>query len=163
MPALLARDHPALPVYAQEERAPLLAAARAIWQANGITQTATRQILSTPLFTATDAQHAASGLRGLLEQTACTVLFVNDPRVSAEMIAQALQTPALPRLLIAGPRALADACDADRLTALMKDIGYHLPDDQPLNEACVLLLGHTAPPVEHASPVARPGSKPASS
>ncbi len=143
LPALLARHHPDLQICAQEERAPLLATARMIWATNGISETTRRRLSPEPLFDPTDAQHGASSLCRLMAETASTFLLLNDPRLSACMISGALESATLPRCVIAGPRALANACDATQLTAQLTKLGYNAPDEQPLTEALLFFLSPT--------------------
>ncbi|MEM9577865.1 MAG: glycosyltransferase family 2 protein [Pseudomonadota bacterium] len=135
LPALLARHYPELRICAQEEHATLLATARMIWAVNGISETPARRLSPEPLFEPMDDRHSASGLRGLLAETGCTFLLLNDPRLNARMIAGALEGSATLRCVIAGPRALANACEAADLTSRMTRLGYQASPEQPLTEA----------------------------
>lgn len=142
LPALLSYRFPDLALAAQEERTPLRRAAAAIWKANGIETGDTRHLLDTGLFHAMDGQHDARGLTELIARTACTVLHINDPRLTAQMIANALtaQTGPLPDRIIVGPRALAGACEAAACRELLARMGYQEPEVPPLSAALTLLI-----------------------
>lgn len=131
---------PDMMVVAQEERYPLVVTAARIWNDNDIAQSARRKLLKTPLFHPNDGQHVSSGLTTLITQTDCTILYINDPRLTAEMIDTALhsQKNALPQRIIVGARALGGLCDqascAERLTAL----GFAPLEERPLDAALTM-------------------------
>ena len=141
----LSIEVPELSIVAQEDLAPLVTAARAIWHANKISETASRRIVFASLFEATDAQHEASGLITLLEDTDPTVVYANDPNLSTAMIANAIEraTSTNPRLVIAGPRALATRCDPTELIDALAVLGYRPAERQNLNKSLILEKGRS--------------------
>ena len=139
--AQLTHHYPDLTITAQEETRPLLAVATAVWQVNNIAQTSRRRLVDTPLFHANDHHAESSGLSDLLAETSCSVLYLNDPRLTAAMITTAMSgAEKPPRRVIVGPRALAGHCGAEELVTMLDGCGYAVDEDAPLNEAVSLLL-----------------------
>jgi len=136
--AVLSRVCPNLQITAQEERAGLFTAAVLIWKDNNVRQSDTCTLVDVPMFHARDDENTASGLAGLLKQTKCTVLYINDPRLSDSMIETALKTQGpegLPDRIFVGTRALAGACDRAGCSERLAEFGYAEPEDPPLNGA----------------------------
>ena len=119
----------------------MLAVATAVWQVNNIAQTSRRRLVDTPLFHANDHHAESSGLSDLLAETSCSVLYLNDPRLTAAMITTAMSgAEKPPRRVIVGPRALAGHCGAEDLVTMLDGCGYAVDEDAPLNAAVSLLL-----------------------
>ena len=137
--AQLCHHFPDLAVTAQEETRPLLAVATAVWQVNNIPQTSRRRLDDTPLFHANDRHTQSSGLEALIAQTSATILYLNDPRLTAAMIASASITAETRALrIIVGPRSLAGHCSADEVIELLKPHSYKVDEQAPLSEAVSL-------------------------
>jgi len=139
--ARLSRMCPGLPITAQEERDPLVTAAARIWKDNSVKESDTCALLDTALFHAGDGKDTASGLSDLIKQTKCTVLYINDPRLSDAMIETALKaqtTGGLPERLVVGSRTLAGACDWAGCRERLAAFGYGTPEDPPLAGALTL-------------------------
>ena len=138
--AQIAKDRPDAAIIAQEETRPLVAVADAIWRANGIEQTSSRQLSATPLFHADDAQNESTGLRMLMDDAKCSVLYLNDPRLTASVILTAVSTSlATPRHIVVGPRALAGFCDAETIAKELAASNYVIDADVPLSDAISLV------------------------
>lgn len=139
--AQLSKCVPNLQIIAQEETRTLLAVAHSVWKVNGVTLGETRKLCDTPLFDASDGQDKSSGLQTLMAQTECSVLYVNDPRITAPMIAHSITAAQItPRRVIIGPRALAGFCKAKEVAGVLTGLGYAPDMDAPLSEAVSMRL-----------------------
>ncbi|MFK7879806.1 glycosyltransferase family 2 protein [Roseobacter sp.] len=138
--AILAKRFPHMQITIQEERYPFIVAAARIWKTNGITHPNHRRLLNEPLFRPDDGQHVSSGLTQLIGQTRATILYVNDPRMSAQMIEAALkaQKHQVPERVIVGARAFAGQCDEGGCCDRLADLGYAPATDPPLDAALTL-------------------------
>ena len=140
--ALLARQFPAMSITAQEERKPLHAIGRAIWEHNGVTETQTRRLIDSALFHPEDDRHSARGMTELVSRSRCSVLYVNDPQVSAKMVLRAVSADPTwrPRIVIVGPRALAGRSDTTACKSELTKAGYSMPTEQPLAQALTFMF-----------------------
>lgn len=147
LPAVIAREQPGVTVIAQEEVPALAQTAARIWDVNGLSQGPALTLTTTPLIQPDDAPDAASGLKALLEDHKCSVLVVNDPRMTPLMLEASLKavpdTP--PKAIILGARALGDQLNADDATLVLTTQGYGVLKENPL-AAALLFLHRSAVP-----------------
>ena len=140
LPAVISRERPDATVIAQEESPALRATAARIWKLNGLATTQKLRLLETALFDPTDGQNSASGLSRLLNDCACDVLQINDPRITAKMLHAALQDlKKRPRAVILGARALDGSMDQAEATAILSGDGFHPLPENPLTTALLLM------------------------
>ncbi|MGB3178255.1 MAG: glycosyltransferase family 2 protein [Albidovulum sp.] len=99
LPILSARIHPELVVMAHEERSDLARVGRELAAAHRI-ESDRLKVVDGPLIFAADDEGAASGLRALTADFNPTVIFVNDTRLTPQMLVGAL-TSGLRRIVIA--------------------------------------------------------------
>ncbi|WP_083570418.1 glycosyltransferase family 2 protein [Phaeobacter porticola] len=155
LPAIIATEHPTVTVTAQEDNPGLAQMAARIWQANGLKPGPRLRLATDPLFDGSDGAQAARRLRWFMDEVACDVLVLNDPRVDEPMLTAALdaqdetaaQGPnARPLAIVLGARALAGAMDEPRALRALAKMGYHPPADNPLASALLLMLQAPAAP-----------------
>lgn len=145
LPAYLAQQVPGLTLTAQEEVQTLFSVANVVWKVNLISQTKTRKLVNTPLFHADDPRRESSGLNALLNTSQASFVYVNDPRISAEMLKNALslRSESLPRCVVVGPRALAGVFDPKQGLRVLTALSYAEPSEQPLNASLTVTLNPT--------------------
>jgi len=140
LPAVISRERPDVTVIAQEDSPALVATAARIWKMNGLVPGEKLQLRDTALFDPTDGQDTASGLARLIRETGCDVLQINDPRITAKMLAAALaDLEKHPRAIILGARALDGRLDQAAATERLAAAGYHPLPENPLATALLLL------------------------
>lgn len=142
LPAIIARDQPGARVTAQEETFALVTTAARIWKLNGLEQGPMLTLTNAALFDPTDGQHQASGLGRLIREAKCDLLWVNDPRVDAQMLVGALEglDEAMPQTIILGARALTGAMQDKAATTALAKFGFAPIEENPLTAALLLLL-----------------------
>ncbi|NRB17754.1 MAG: hypothetical protein HRU33_09360 [Rhodobacteraceae bacterium] len=94
-----------------------------------------------------DGVDRASGLSDLLAQTCCDILAVNDPSLSAQMLASAVQAMAgtPPKAIVLGARALKGQMDETQVISLLADCGYGPLTDNPLTSALLMVRTSSQP------------------
>jgi hypothetical protein len=137
LPAVIARECPGAKVVAQEENMKLRMFCSAVWKMNSIAPGPNLTLSDMAMFGPQDDRLTASGLEKLMAVCAPAVLYLNEPRVSDEMLAKALerQTQAQPRSILIGARALAGQFDTDRGPSLLNEMGYATPEESPFATA----------------------------
>ena len=141
-------------VTVQEKSNALAAMALALWSLNGLTLGPDLSLGSAPLRQSKDDSKTASGLSGMVAQTRCDVLTINDPLISAEMLATALQGVAdkLPGAIVLGARALKGQMKEPDVIRRLGDYGYSPLTENPLTSALLMLQSHLQPPAKKAAP-----------
>jgi hypothetical protein len=135
--AVIARECPGAKVVAQEENMKLRMFGSAVWKMNGIATGPNLAQSEMAMFGPQDDRLTASGLDTLMAVCTPAVLNLNEPRVSAEMLAGSLErhTGALPKYVLVGARALAGQFVAERGAALLTERGYATPEESPFATA----------------------------
>ncbi|MEL6550235.1 MAG: glycosyltransferase family 2 protein [Pseudomonadota bacterium] len=132
LPLLVARECAKSQVVAQEEKDVLRAFCKITWGLNAPLPEDRLKLSDTPLFNAEDPRQRSSGLNAMLSACRPDVLHVNDPRVSAEMLAGAVEVgEARPSHILLGIRALLDQMEAGKARELLTPLGYAQPEESP--------------------------------
>ena len=147
LPAVIAHEQPGVTVIAQEEAPALAQTAARILEMNGLAQGPALTLTTAPLIQPGDAQDTASGLKALIKDSKCSVLVVNDPRITPAMLETSLNAvPEMPpKAIILGARALGDQMDAETAAKMLTKAGYGMLKDNPL-AAALLFLHRSAVP-----------------
>ncbi len=136
LPMLVFRECARPSVMAQEENAGLRQFCQTMWTLNALHPDERLILSDTPLFGPEDSCHCASGLTALLEAQQPTVLHVNDPRVSAEMLANAIDESGVqPGHILLGLRGLLGQMDWRQAKAAIGPKGYAISEGGPFANA----------------------------
>jgi len=142
---VIARKCPGAKVVAQEESMGLRMFCSTVWKMNGIAPGPNLILSDMAMFGPQDDRLTASGLDKLMAACAPAVLHLNEPRVSAEMLAGALErhTGVPPRYLLIGARALAGQYEGERASGLLNEMGYAPPESSSFTSAMFFALDQT--------------------
>ncbi len=145
LPAVIARECPGAKVVAQEESMGLRMFCSTVWKMNGIAPGPNLILSDMAMFGPQDDRLTASGLDKLMAACPPAVLHLNEPRVSAEMLAGALErhTGVPPRYLLIGARVLAGQFEVERASGLLNEMGYAPPEESPFASAMFFALDQT--------------------
>lgn len=136
LPLVVFRGRPHATVIAHEDNPALRQFCQSMWALNN-QRPGQRLILpDTLLFGPDDSPECAPGLTALLKTWHPTVLLMNDPRVSAEMLASALDASAVrPDHILLGSRGLSRQLDPRRTCDILSEIGYLPPNKSAITSA----------------------------
>ncbi len=151
---VIAKERPQVRVVAHEETDALAAMALRIWKLNGLNPGDQLTLNSAPLLRPEDDPHSASGLSELVGKTRCDVLVVNDPRITAQMLANALKGVAdnPPNAIVLGARALKGQMKEVQVIRILAGCGYSPLADKPLSSALLLVQNYLQSPAENTDP-----------
>jgi hypothetical protein len=144
---VIAKERPQVRVVAQETSKGLADMALTLWRLNGLKLGPQLSLSSSPLVHPDDGPDHASGLSTLVSQTQCDILAVNDPTLTAQMLARAVQGIAgkPPKAIILGVRALKGEMKDTQAISLLADCGYSPVSDNPLSSALLLVRTSSQP------------------
>lgn len=147
LPGVIAIERSNVKVAVQEKSSALAAMALTLWSLNGLTPGPDLSLSSTPLRQPKDDPKTASGLSEMVAQTRCDILTINDPLISAAMLATALQgvTDKLPGAIVLGAQALKGQMKEPEVIKLLADYGYSPLTENPLTSALLMLQSHLQP------------------
>ena len=136
LPLVLARECAGATIVAQEERPALYRFCQIVWNINRMAPHERLVLSDAPLFASDDSRTSSSGLSTLLGTWTPTVLHLNDPRVTAEMLDNALESSAhMPRHILLGIRGLVGQMDAEKATEVLNAKGYSAPEESAFSTA----------------------------
>ncbi len=134
---VVAMEVPSATVVAHEEEPALVETAKKVLSSSGLLKSGRLKVLSQALFHSDEGAERAIGLNELFGEVPADVLVVNDRRVTADMIARALEqhSKKLPKTVVVGARAFCGEMREQEMTKRLQDLGYRLEVEAPLSTA----------------------------